>query len=125
MLSYNSEIEFKSIKPYDKLWLEKFDEFVQSKLEDCNLTSFDISNEMLVSRIQLFRKTKLLTGLTPMKYVKKARLKTAYNLIHQYTYGTIKEVAHKVGFKDVKYFSRQFKSYFGESPSIILRERLP
>ena len=112
------------LKEYEILWLQRLDDLIQVHLGDNQLTSFSIASEMFVSRVQLFRKIKKLTGLTPMKYLKSARYNKAIKLIIQCPFKRIKDIAHKVGYKDEKYFARQFKSYYGKSPSTFVKERL-
>jgi len=65
----------------------------------------------------LHRRIKQHIGQTPNQYIKILRLNKAYQLLESSPNTSIKKVAFDVGFKDVVYFSRQFKQYFGKLPS--------
>lgn len=57
-------------------------------------------------------------GLTVSKWLRDIRLRQAYNhLLHG---STVKEVAYSLGYKQLSHFSRDFKDYFGVSPSYLL-----
>lgn len=83
-------------------------------------TNFDINrlcHEMHTSKSQLFRKTKALIGVTPNQYINQIRYQIARELLENQKYSTVKAVAYHIGFKDEKYFSRNFKKRFGKNPS--------
>ena len=65
--------------------------------------------------MQLYRKTKALTGYSPNEYIRNIRLKTARDLLSG-TEHTVSEVAYSVGFTSPSYFAKCYKEYFGESP---------
>jgi len=71
-----------------------------------------------VSRTQLNRKIKSLTGSTPNNMIKTIRLKKAYELIREKD-ARVSEVAYLTGFSDPNYFTSCFKKEFGENPSQI------
>ena len=73
-----------------------------------------------MSRSLLYKKVKSLTGLTPNNYISQVRYNKAKFYLESNKYSTVKEVAYSVGFKDEKYFSRNFKKYFGKYPSAYL-----
>ncbi|NPA35357.1 MAG: response regulator [Chlorobi bacterium] len=108
----------------DKL-SEKDLEFVNSLKEFIinNLSEQDLNIETLVkhfamSRSQLNRKIKALTGMTPNNYIKTLRLKKAYELLQQKN-SRVSDVAYQTGFSDPNYFTICFKKEFGENPSQI------
>lgn len=69
-----------------------------------------------MSRVQLYRKTKALTGYSPNEYLRIARLKKAMSLLDT-TDMTVSEVAYAVGFSTSSYFAKCYKEYFGENPT--------
>ena len=88
---------------------------------DANLTDPDFNVSKLVteigmSRPVLFRKIKMLTGLSVIDLIRSTRLKKAEMLLKQKRM-TISEVAFTVGFNDPKYFSKSFRSQFGKTPT--------
>jgi DNA-binding response OmpR family regulator len=74
-----------------------------------------LSEYCCVSRTVLYNKIKGLTGLSPLEFVRKIKLKIAVQLLEKGY--NVSEVAFRTGFSDVKYFSRQFKAQYGISPS--------
>ena len=76
---------------------------------------------MGVSRMQLHRKLKALTGYSTSEFIRNQRLKLAKQLIEQDKI-SISEVGYTVGFNDPSYFSKCFKQDFGQSPSEYLKK---
>lgn len=75
-----------------------------------------LAAEVGMSTPILYKKIKVLTGLTVNNFIKSVRLKRAAQLLKQHTY-TVYEVAYMVGFGDSKYFSKEFAKQFGRTPS--------
>lgn len=105
------------INKADLLWLENLEEIVQLKLTVTDYTIDDLAFDLAISRSALYRKLKAVTGLTPNSYFKEVRLNTALLYLENNQYSSVKAVAYEVGFKDEKYFSREFKKRFGKNPS--------
>ncbi len=59
-------------------------------------------------------------GMSPLQYMNELRLKKAMGLLKKREY-TMAEIADQVGFTDYNHFGRQFRKYYGGSPSEILR----
>ncbi|WP_081445126.1 helix-turn-helix domain-containing protein [Sphingobacterium spiritivorum] len=62
------------------------------------------------------KKVKALTGLTIGDFIKILRLNRAAALLQE-TDLPVSQIAYKVGFNDPKYFSKEFKKYFGKNPT--------
>jgi AraC-like DNA-binding protein len=75
----------------------------------------EIASEMNLSRVQLYRKVKALTGSSPVELMRKARLSKAYRLLLSGD-KNISEVAYEVGFSAPSYFTKCFKDEFGVLP---------
>jgi signal transduction histidine kinase/DNA-binding response OmpR family regulator len=101
----------------DLKWLEELESLTLSKIEDINLVVSDIAHDMNMSERQFYRQVKEHTGQTPSQYIKTLRLTTARKLLEDRTHDSVKAVAISVGFKDVRYFTIQFKKAFGRLPS--------
>ena len=69
-----------------------------------------------MSRSQIHRKLKALTGRSPSQYLRLVRLSKAKTMIEEQR-GTVSEIAYSVGFSSPAYFSRCFKTEFGYPPS--------
>ncbi|MCU4158027.1 response regulator [Carboxylicivirga sp. A043] len=74
-----------------------------------------VAKEFCVSRTVLYNKVKGLTGLSPLEFIRQVKLKLSLELLKKGY--SVSETAYKVGYTDVKYFSRQFKMVHGYPPS--------
>lgn len=88
---------------------------VEANLEDENFGILQLCQAVSMSRAQLHRKLKALTGRSTSSFVRLIRLNKAKALLSN-TDLNISQVAYEVGFKDPKYFSRTFTEEFGEPP---------
>lgn len=89
--------------------------YVESRLtEDLDIES--LSRSLYLTRTQVYRKTKQLTGKSPSRFVRTIRLSIAAKLLLT-SQLSISQIAYKVGFTDPKYFSRVFASELGQSPT--------
>ncbi len=101
----------------DHEWLGQLESTTLEKLGNVNLVIDDIATEMNLSRRQFYRRIKENTGLTANQYLKTLRLTQARTFLETRQYDSVKAISYAVGFKDVVYFSRQFKKEFGKLPS--------
>ena len=99
----------------DKSFLKQLRKIIQENLANSDLSVEQIGDEIGLSRVQLYRKVKALTGNSPVEIVRKARLTRARHLL-QTTERTVSEIAYAVGFSTPSYFSKCYKDEFGESP---------
>lgn len=98
-------------------WLERLERYVEQELGNFDLTADLLADLLSVSRSTLFREVKRLTGLTPAQYIMESRLQQARFLLENRKVNTVKEVAQRVGLRQVKHFSLTFKTRFGKLPS--------
>ena len=96
-------------------FIDKFRSVVETHMSNSELSVEEISAEMGLSRVQLYRKVKALTGQTPNEQLRKARLIRGKKLLAT-TDLTISEVAYQVGFTAPSYFTKCFKDEFGVLP---------
>ncbi len=101
----------------DKEWLNKLETAVLERLDKIDFSIDDIAEELQISRRQMHRRLKTYIGQTPNQYIKTLRLTKARTLLEEGAYPSVREVSFAVGFRDVKYFSAQFKKAFGRLPS--------
>jgi ABC-type sugar transport system substrate-binding protein/DNA-binding response OmpR family regulator len=97
-------------------FLLKFRNYIEANLTDSDLNVETIGAELGLSRVQLYRKIKALTGQSPVELLRTARLNKGRQLL-QTTGKTVSEVAYEVGFTAPSYFTKCFKDEFGISPS--------
>ena len=97
-------------------FLDKVNELILENLEDSNFSVHQLSEALSLSRMQVHRKIKSATNLTTTHYIRSQRLAKAKILLENKNY-SISEIAYKMGFANLSYFSRCFQESFGESPS--------
>ncbi len=88
---------------------------VEERLADSNLSVEDLAADMRLSRVQLYRKVKALTGSTAVDLLRKARLARAQRLLQESDL-TVSEIAYQVGFASPSYFTKCYKDEFGIVP---------
>ncbi len=98
----------------DDEFLKKIVSYIEENYES-DFSIDEIAAFCCVGRTVFYNKVKGLTGLGPLEFARKIKLKIAARLLENGY--NVSEAAFKTGFSDVKYFSRQFKSLFGFSPS--------
>ena len=96
-------------------FLERFRSILQQNLHDADFNVERIGEEMGMSRVQLYRKVKQLTGMTPVELLRKSRLARGRQLLET-TDSTISEIAYDTGFSAPSYFTKCFKDEYGISP---------
>ena len=106
----------------DKGFLEKLQDLIGQRLADPDLSVEQLGEDIGLSRVQLYRKTKALSGYSPNELVRIARLKRAASLLAS-TEKTIAEITYEVGFTSPSYFTKCYKDYFGESPTEYLKRK--
>ncbi|MEO0790418.1 MAG: ATP-binding protein, partial [Bacteroidota bacterium] len=99
-------------------FLQKLYTFVEEHLSEADLNMDRLSKGLGMSRTQVFRKLKALTGQSPTLLIRMIRLKKGKQLLST-TDLTISEVAYEVGFTSLSYFSTAFLEEFGVRPSAV------
>lgn len=115
------EEELPAPKSQDMLFAEQLNEAIHKNMSNPNLKMDDLGEEMGLSRVQLYRKVKAITGQTPVELLRQMRLQQAYALLTSTT-KTVAEIAYEVGFGTPGYFSTCFKKQFGKYPTDLRAE---
>jgi AraC-like DNA-binding protein len=100
----------------DKRFLFKVKEVLEVNHATSDFSIEVFASEMAMSRMQLLRKIKGLTGQKPSDLLKHFRLQRATQLLKQ-EHASVSEVGYLVGFSTLAHFSRSFKALYGVSPS--------
>jgi len=108
----------KKLSNIDEKFLCKVLEVVENHLPEEEFSIEDFGEEVGMSRVQLHRKLKALTGKSASLYLRSVRLAKAKNMIEDKK-GNISEIAYSVGFSSPAYFTACFKEEFGYPPSEI------
>ncbi|MFT4781626.1 MAG: ligand-binding sensor domain-containing protein/signal transduction histidine kinase [Pseudohongiellaceae bacterium] len=111
------------LQPTDVIIDTKEQEFISKVLnvieENMDKTNFgvhDLSAEIGMSSPVFYKKIKFLTGMSVNNFMKSVKLKRAAQLLQQSDL-TVYQVAFEVGFKNSKYFSKEFRKEYGKYPS--------
>ncbi len=99
----------------DDPFIRRFQAVVDERLTDSDLSVEDIASELALSRVQLYRKVKAVTGCTPVDLLRKSRLTKARQLLVESDL-TVSEIAYRVGFTSPSYFTKCFKDEYGTVP---------
>ncbi len=110
-----------SIMPADENFMRKLIAYVETNIDNPDLSIDELAQEMALSRSVFFRKVKALVGQSPINFLQAIRIKRAIQLMQSKSF-SIAEVAYRVGYADPKYFSRSFKKITGKSPSGYFKE---
>ena len=86
--------------------------YVEDNIARSDLSVEELSKELGMSRVHLYKKLLAITGKTPIEFIRIIRLKRAAQLLRG-SQQNISEIAYQVGFNNPKYFSRYFKEEFG------------
>lgn len=105
----------------DNLFIGRFREVAMQHLGDVNLKMDDLGKELRLSRVQLYRKIKALTGKSPSDIIREMRLNRGHYLLC-HTDRPISEIAYEVGFAVPSYFTTCFKKQYGINPTELRRE---
>ena len=113
--NYSPEEKPEKTLSLDEQFLQKLSAFIDERIDDPELKISDLEEAMLLSNMQLYRKLKALTGLSPTLFIRSVRLQKAKALLEKGELN-VSEVAYSTGFSDPAYFSRVFKEAYGVSP---------
>ena len=105
----------RKISSQDKLFADQLKEAIKKNMGNPSLKMDELGEEIGLSRVQLYRKVKALTGLSPVELLRQMRLQRGYTLLTTTT-KTVNEIAYEVGFGTPGYFSKCFKQQFGKYP---------
>lgn len=100
---------------HDKEFIQKLDCIIKVNVKNADFNQEVLTREIGMSKTQLYRKLKALTGKTVHEYIRNYRLRVAHDIISQSDH-LIYEIAYEVGFSDAAYFSKSFHAYFGVWP---------
>jgi signal transduction histidine kinase/ligand-binding sensor domain-containing protein/DNA-binding response OmpR family regulator len=105
-----------AVNSLDEQLIKKAIEYTEENISNPSLSVGELSRELGMSRVQLYKKLSSLTGKTPIEFIRIIRLKRAAQLLKESRL-TVSEIAYEVGFNNPKYFRKYFKDEFGVLPS--------
>jgi signal transduction histidine kinase/DNA-binding response OmpR family regulator len=105
-----------TITPLDELFMKQALAAVEKNIGNPDYSVEDLSRDMHMSRVALYKKILALTGKAPLEFIRTIRLKRGAQLLEK-SGMTIAEIAYEVGFNNPKNFSKYFKEEFKVLPS--------
>ncbi len=112
-----TEVEVPSME--EKL-IKKAVAFVEKNIDEPKFSVEDLSAELGMSRVYLYKKLLAITGKTPVEFIRIIRLKRGAQLLEK-SKMNIAEVAYAVGFNSPRYFSKYFKEEYGVLPKAYIK----
>ena len=116
------KIEEKQVKGNDELLMERIMKVVNDHLDDSDFNVDALTKEVGISRAQLHRKMKEMTGLPVSEFIRNIRLEQAVRLLEEQKIN-VTQVAYSVGFSNLAHFSTVFRKQFGVSPTEYLEQK--
>lgn len=117
---FNKQIEIKpdeiTITSLDEKLIKKAVRYVEDNINRSELSVEELSRELGMSRVNLYKKLLSITGKTPIEFIRIIRLKRAAQFLRE-SQRSVSEIAYEVGFSNPKYFRKYFKEEFGILPS--------
>lgn len=110
------KVEQCEVKGNDELLMERIMKAVNKNLSDSSFNVDMLTREVGISRAQLHRKMKEMTGISTSEFIRNIRLEQAARLLREQKVN-VTQVAYTVGFSNLAHFSTIFRKHFGVSPS--------
>ncbi len=108
-----------TVSSQDEKLLKKALEIVEKNIGEPSFSVEELSREMGMSRVSLYKKMMAITQKSPIEFIRIIRLKRAADLLKN-SQLSVSEIAYQVGFNNPRYFSKYFEDLFGELPSVYI-----
>lgn len=109
------------INKIDNDFINRLITHIEANIQSERVDVSYLAKKVHMSNSTLYRKVKALTGLSPIEYIKKIKMRKAKVLLLEKSH-TVSEVAYMIGFSNVVYFRQCFKDEFGIVPSEVSRK---
>lgn len=127
--TYIRQLDFQINEPAilstDEVFVKDVINFIEQNLLNPSLSVNELSKHMGMNRNTLYKKLLMITGKSPVEYIRSLRLRKAAHLL-EHSQMNIAEVSYEVGFNTPQYFAKSFKDEFNMLPSeFVLQKRKP
>ncbi len=106
--------------PAEKEFLKKITGIIEENISDEQFGVSELAYSIGMSRSNLLRKIKKLTGLSASRFISQVRLEKAMEMLRKEDY-TVSEVTFKVGFNSTSYFIKCFREHYGYPPGEVVQ----
>lgn len=110
------QLEDMQLSQRDVAFVDRMKQIVDANLNNPELNVEFLASKLQLSRTQIFRRVKSITGKGPLDYIRERRLIRAQHLL-QTTDMTVQQVSNELCFSGAGYFTKCYKDYFGHLPS--------
>ena len=110
------KVELREVKGNDELLMERIMKAINKNLSDSDFNVDMLTQEVGISRAQLHRKMKEMTGISTSEFIRNIRLEQAARLLKEQKIN-VTQVAYTVGYSNLAHFSTIFRKHFGVAPS--------
>jgi AraC-like DNA-binding protein len=113
-----NHISLRTVKPSEQSFMDNLLDITEDRFSDFTFGVNFLSQEIGVSKPQLYRKITAITGRSPVSFIRDIRLQKALSLLKENKYN-ISEIALEVGYHNPSYFTKCFQEKYGIKPSKI------
>jgi signal transduction histidine kinase/DNA-binding response OmpR family regulator len=110
------KVEQPEVRGNDEVLMERIMKCINKNISDSDFNVERLTQEVGISRVQLHRKMKELTGISTSEFIRNIRLEQAARLLKEQKIN-VTQVAYTVGFSNLAHFSTIFRKHFGVAPS--------
>ncbi|NJN28992.1 MAG: helix-turn-helix domain-containing protein [Cyclobacteriaceae bacterium] len=104
-----------NLKKVEDTFYQEFAKLVEIQMADPDFTIHNLAKKLAVSRTQLHRKIKTVSGSSAMLVIRSIKMQKAHQLLQEGK--SVKEVAFSTGYTSISQFSKMFKAHFGRTPT--------
>ena len=115
-VQHTEKVDQIEVKGNDEILMERIVKAINKNLSDSEFNVDKLTVEVGISRAQLHRKMKELTGISTSEFLRNIRLEQAARLLREQKIN-VTQVAYSVGFSNLAHFSTVFRQHFGVAPS--------
>ena len=110
------KVEYAPVKGNDDILMERIMRSVNEHISDPSFNVEALTHDVGISRAQLHRKMKEMTGISTGDFIRNLRLEKAARLISENKIN-VTQVSYDVGFSNQSHFSTVFHKHFGMTPT--------
>jgi YesN/AraC family two-component response regulator len=110
------KVDQPEVRGNDEVLMERIMKCINKNISDSDFNVERLTQEVGISRVQLHRKMKELTGISTSEFIRNIRLEQAARLLKEQKIN-VTQVAYTVGFSNLAHFSTIFRKHFGVAPS--------
>lgn len=116
LIQQEDNVRRQDLKDNDKDLMERVMKSINNNISEGDYSVEQLAADVGLSRAQLHRRMKELTGITTTEFVRNIRLEQAARLLRERKVN-VSQVCFALGYNSVSHFSRIFKQHFGVAPS--------